>query len=319
MPELRPDAALFEIAQFVPQFGRGRRGDEFLQRRSAQRREGRNDLRGQHLHEDGVVGVDGEQEFDRVRVRHLIMIGQFADFVLPIVNVVPADLAEENLPLAEERPRLGAVGRADQVVHEPDTLLGALTFGAEVGGQILGRERQPARPQRHDGPQQALDRVRRHGNRVFGVELRPVLAHKQERIAVAAHAEDAFHADVLRGLKVPEPLPDLSDDGLDARRVLVLRDLARAFRVFVLDDHAAVFRIDASAGQAVFMPARDVQPGFRDELVDERIAGMAHVFLGTGPGGGPDHLIGHDRGVRFDQCFERLIHATVSVPRHLAQ
>ena len=247
-----------------------------------------------------------------MRVGHLIMIGQFADFVFLTVNVVPADLAEENLPLAEERPGLGAVGRADQVVHEPDALLGALAFGAEIGGQILGRERQSARPQRDEGAEQTLDRVRRDGDRVFGVEPAAVFAHEDEGIAVAAHAEDAFHADALDSLKVPEPLPDLLDDGLDARRVPVFREFARALRVLVLDDYAAVFRVDASAGQAVFVPALDGQSGFLDELVDERIAGMAHVFLGTGPGCGPDHLIGHDRGVRFDQCFERLVHIAMS-------
>jgi len=168
------------------------------------------------------------------------------------------------------------------------------------------------RAQRDEGAEQTLDRVRRDGGRVFGVEPAAVFAHEDEGIAVAAHAEDAFHADALDSLKVPEPLPDLLDDGLDARRVPVFREFARALRVLVLDDDAAVLRVDPPAGQAVFVPALDVQLGFLDELVDERIARMAHVFLGTGPGCGPDHPIGHDRGVRFDQCFERLIHIAMS-------
>ncbi len=50
------------------------------------------------------------------------------------------------------------------------------------------------------------------------------------RVTIAAYAKDTFHIDVLFCLKVPEPPVELFDDSLDARRVLILCNLAGALR-----------------------------------------------------------------------------------------
>ena len=91
--------------------------------------------------------MDGKEEFRRVGVGYAIMIGQLFDFVALAVNIVAADLAEENLPLAEECLCLGAVGFADKGMNEPHSPLSAQALGAEVGGQVLRRERKPPRTQ----------------------------------------------------------------------------------------------------------------------------------------------------------------------------
>ena len=150
--------------------------------------------------------------------------------------------------------------------------------------------------------------MRRDRLRIFSVELGPALPHKDNCVAIAAYAKDALHTDIFLCLKVPEPLVELLDDSFDARRVLILCNFSSALWVFVFDDYAAVFRVNASARQAVFMPPLDGQPRFIDELVDQPIARMAYIFLGPGELCGLHHLLGHDLGVLVNQCFKVLLH-----------
>ena len=302
---LRPDAALFEISQFVPQFGRSRSGGDLLYRGNPDGREGGDDFSGQHLHEDGVPGVNGEEEFGRMGIGGAILLGQFPDFGILIMKVVAANHAEQNPPLVEEDPRLGTGGLVEELVNEADAALRALTLGAEVSGEVLGREREPPRAHRNDCPQQTLDRVRRDRLGILHVEPDPWLSREHERGAVAAHAEDALHADALFRLEVPEAFFELIDD---SPRACALCDSACAFRILVFDDHAAVFRVDASARQSVFVLSSDVQIRFVDELVDERVAGVPNVLLGAGLPRRRGHSLGHALGVGLDERFQVRIH-----------
>lgn len=98
-------------------------------------------------------------------------------------------------------------------------------------------------------------------------------------VAVPANTEDALHADMLDGLKVLKTLPDLFDDGFDARCVLVFRDPVRALRVLVFNDHADIFRVYSTPSQTVFVAPFHVQPGLFQEIVDELVAPVSNIFL----------------------------------------
>jgi len=150
--------------------------------------------------------------------------------------------------------------------------------------------------------------MRRDRLRVLNFERLTAMADKDEGIAVTPDTEDALYANVFNGLKILEAFRDLFDDRFDARRVLVLRYLARALGVLVFDDHPAVLRVDAPARQAVFVAAFDGHPCFLDEFVDEFVDLMPDVLFRPGPLNGLHHLIGHDVGVVFNQRFEILIH-----------
>ena len=77
--------------------------------------------------------------------------------------------------------------------------------------------------------------------RVFYFELPAAHADKNEGVAVAADAEDAFGGNVFACLEILEALADLLDDGLVSRRIGVQSYLARSLRVFVFNDYAAIF------------------------------------------------------------------------------
>ena len=56
------------------------------------------------------------------------------------------------------------------------------------------------------------------------------------------------------------------------------------------------------------MATLDGQPRFFYELVDQPIARIAYIFLGPGELCCRHHLLSHDLGVFFNQCFKVLTH-----------
>ena len=68
-----------------------------------------------------------------------------------------------------------------------------------------------------------MDRVRRDGLRVLGVELGPTHSDKDDGVAVASDTENTFHVNMLFGFQVSEPPLELLDDRFDAGRVFCSR------------------------------------------------------------------------------------------------
>jgi hypothetical protein len=110
---------------------------------------------GQNLHEQGVIAVQREQQRGRLeaRAREAVRVGELLDLFGRVVHVVAADLGEEDLPLIEERQRLGMLRGDDGVVKGVYAGDGDGAFAcAEIAGEVLRRERLALLPQVERAP-----------------------------------------------------------------------------------------------------------------------------------------------------------------------
>lgn len=84
--------------------------------------------------------MDGKEQFGWLSIRDAIVISKLLNLRVLALDIVPADLAEENLPLVEERHRFLALCRGDGGVEVTDSLLRDVALGAEIRCQIFGGE-----------------------------------------------------------------------------------------------------------------------------------------------------------------------------------
>src|SRR5207237_4260509 len=163
-----------------------------------------------------------EEQFGRLdtpAMLYTVELRELFDLVRRIIHIVAADLAEQNLPLAEERLRLRMVGRGDRFVERADAVLRELGISPKVAREIFGRERLALLPQIEQCPQETLGRVAVDLDRLLHLPLLVAEADEDEMIPVQPDAEQAVERLAELRAHVVEAFLDLLDDLAAAQRV----------------------------------------------------------------------------------------------------
>ena len=257
-PHLVEDAALLQLFQLPFQLSRRSGALELFHLPGQPGVEIAHDLRRQQLDEDGVVGVDGEEERRRLGLAlYYVEVRQLPQLVRQVLHVVTADLAEQDLPLVEENLSPGVFGRDDFLVERSHAFLGDGAPGSEIAVQVVRLVGLSFLPEVVERPKKAFDGVAVDLQRLL---VRPLVfaeTKEEEVLSVRAHAKHALPIALFLPVHVVEALPELGDQGLVGGGVLAGGE---GPGLLVLHDHAAVHRIGPSGGDG------DVVPGIQLDL-----------------------------------------------------
>jgi hypothetical protein len=179
--------------------------------------------------------------------------------------------------------------------------------GAEVAGEVFGRERLALLAEVEQRPNEALGGMAVDLRRLLHLPVTVAEADENEVLAVKADAEERVQRVPVLVLHPAEAALDLLNDLLAAGRVGLGADPgARVGRVLVLDDDAGVDGIHPALGDGKLVLSVQFHAGF---LLDEGELLLdldADFFFLVGQGGGLLHLVGELDGLSGDQLVERL-------------